>query len=240
MKNMKGFVFDLDNTLFDHYGTITKIIIDNYEVIRPYINPAYDPEMAADHICHTESKYLLLDGSWGPIYDALVKEYFFHPDNIPDRNKCFSYMAQAHARISVNFSFTRDLLLKMKEKGYKLGIITNGACSLQNSKIDNLGFRDLFDVVVVSGEYAQKICGDERNHTYYKPDTGIFLYAAELLGEKPGSLYYVGDNPANDVMGAKKAGYVPIWVRSRSPWSLGMEDYPQNVVKTIKDLERFL
>ena len=240
MEKMKGFVFDLDNTLFDRYGTITKIIIDNFERIRPYINPAYDSEMAADHICHAESKYILSEGGWNAIYDTLVRESFFHPDNIPDRKKSFSFMLKAFEGTSVNFSFIRDLLMKIKEKGYKLGIITNGNCLLQNAKIDNLGFRDLFDVVVVSGEYAQKMCGDEKNQDYYKPDTGLFLYAAELLGEEPGSLYYIGDNPINDVMGAKKAGYVPVWVSSRSPWPLGMEDYPQNVVKTIKDLEGFL
>jgi len=237
---MKGFVFDLDNTLFDRYATITKIIIDNYERIRPYINPAYDPEMAADHICHAESKYILAEGGWNAIYDALLRENFFHPDNIPERKKAFAFMLRAFEETSVNFSFTYELLTKIRDSGYKLGIITNGGCGLQNRKIDNLGFRDLFDVVVVSGEYALIMCGDEKNETYYKPDTGIFLYTAELLGEDPASLYYVGDNPINDVMGAKKAGYVPIWVSSRSPWPLDMASYPQNVVRTIGDLERFL
>lgn len=235
---MKGFVFDLDNTLFDRYATLNEVMVRNEERVRPYLNPAYSIEQAAAHLCHTESVYIF-NGGWNGIYEALVEERFFHPNRIPEKERAFDFIREQFARIAVNFPDTAQLLTALREKGYKLGIITNGPEKLQSAKIDLLGIRDYFDVIVTSGEYALKMCGDEKNETHYKPNPEIFRYTARLLGEAPEELYYVGDNPINDVQGAASAGYIPIWVSSRSPWMLGMEEYPKHVVGNIRELFRF-
>ena len=236
---MKGFVFDLDNTLFDRYATITKVITDNFERIKPHINPAYSAREAAEHLCGTECRYLADGPDWTRIYNTLISEHFFNRDNIPEKQKCFDFILENFHKTAVNFPFTAELMKTLKAKGYKLGIITNGRDELQQTKIDLLGIRGLFDEIITSGGFAKEMCGDELNRDWYKPNTPIFLHMAKLLGEAPEDLYYVGDNPINDVLASKNAGYVPIWVHARSPWPLENELMPRTV-KSVEELADFV
>ena len=87
-----------------------------------------------------------------------------------------------------------DVLNKIKEKGYILGCITNGVSSLQNIKLDTAGIRDMFDVVVVSGDIG-----------IYKPDRRIFDEAIRRAGVKNEEAMFVGDHPVNDIEGALSA-----------------------------------
>ena len=84
-----------------------------------------------------------------------------------------------------------DMLKEVKRRGYILGAITNGVSSLQNMKFDTAGIRNLFDVVVVSGDIG-----------IYKPDRRIFDEAVRRAGVKNEESLFVGDHPVNDVEGA--------------------------------------
>lgn len=84
-----------------------------------------------------------------------------------------------------------DMLKEVKRRGYILGAITNGVSSLQNMKLDTAGIRNLFDVVVVSGDIG-----------IYKPDRRIFDEAVRRAGVKNEESLFVGDHPVNDVEGA--------------------------------------
>lgn len=236
---MKGFVFDLDNTLFDRYATLTKIITDNFERIRPYINPAYDLPAALSHLLYTESLFITVD-NWRGVYKHLVEEHFFNADNLPDYKKAISFIRETFQVTAVNFPFTAELLTQIREKGYKLGIITNGADALQRRKIELLGIGDYFDVIVTSGGYTAEMCGDTSSSLYEKPNPSIFHHTAKLLGVPCDQLYYVGDNPTNDIRGAVAAGYVPIWIRSRSPWPFENKLMPKLNYRSIEGLKELL
>ena len=88
-----------------------------------------------------------------------------------------------------------ETLKALKNRGVLLGAVTNGVSSLQNIKLDTAGIRDLFDVVVVSGDIG-----------IYKPDRRIFDEAARRLGVPNGEVLFVGDHPVNDIDGALGAG----------------------------------
>ncbi|MGN0467536.1 MAG: HAD family hydrolase [Acutalibacteraceae bacterium] len=101
---------------------------------------------------------------------------------------------------SFNFDFGKhvvmlpgavDVLKEIKKRGYILGAITNGVSSLQNIKLDTAGIRDLFDVVVVSGDIG-----------IYKPDRRIFDEAVRRAGIENEEALFVGDHPINDIEGA--------------------------------------
>ena len=237
---MKGFVFDLDNTLFDRYATLTAIITENYETIRPYLNPAHTAASAAEHLCRTEALYLPLKQNWNNLYDVLVQEYFFHPNNTPAARQAIDFLGACYRKTAINFPFIRELLAEMKAKGYKLGIITNGGHSLQQAKLDLLNISEYFDAIVISGDFAEKMGDGQNDMRWYKPAPSIFRYAAEQLGEQPQDLYYVGDNPINDVGGAQAAGFVPVWVRSRGLWILDANEMPEHVVNDISELRNYL
>lgn len=237
---MKGFVFDLDNTLFDRYATLTKIVTENFDVIRPYINPAYDAARAAEHFCRTEAIYLPLKQNWYNLYDVLLQEHFFHPNNTPAARAAIGFLMDNYKKTAVNFPFIQELLAEIKAHGYKLGILTNGDHSLQQAKLDLLDISQYFDAIVISGDFAEKMGSGQNDLRWYKPDPSVFRYAAQQLDEQPEDLYYVGDNPINDVAGARAAGYVPVWVRSRGAWLLDANEMPEHVVNDISELTKLL
>ena len=96
-----------------------------------------------------------------------------------------------------------DTLKALRNKGYLLGIITNGPSVLQNRKLDVCALRPLVDLCVVSG--------DENLH---KPDPEIFRRAASRMGVGCHNCVYVGDHPVNDIEGARRAGMRPIYINA--------------------------
>lgn len=96
---------------------------------------------------------------------------------------------------NVIFENSPVLLNELKNRGYIVGVITNGPSMLQNHKMDTSGLRPYCDIVVVSGDVG-----------VHKPDPGLFAYTADKLGLKPEECVYVGDHPINDIKGALDAG----------------------------------
>lgn len=230
---MKGFLFDLDNTLYDRYATLRAICENDTQRLLPWLNPGYTLEKAIEHLLHTEPLYI--PHGWTPVYEQLVKEHFFNADNTPTKKEFFSFITDGMAAVAVPFPYTVPVLTELKKQGYIVGLLTNNVhWERQYIKVDLLGIRELFDIIVVSGEYAEKMCGDRLNRKYEKPLPDIFLYTAQQLGVKPEELYYVGDNPINDVTGARNAGMVPVWIRSRSPWVLSNKEIPELCFDTVE------
>ena len=235
---MRGFVFDLDNTLFDRYGTIRALMMNESEHIVPYLNASYDIERAVCHAIHTESLYIC--GGWEGVYDALCREHFFNAENMPEYKKFADFVRRCFEKYAVPFPFTVRLLENLKSAGYKLGIITNGDGKLQRRKIELLKFGGFFDEIIVSGEFADKMCGDERNFDYWKPNRIIFDEMARRLNVPANELYYVGDNPLNDVRGCAAAGFVPVWIKSLSPWPYGSCEMPEYSFDNIDGLRELI
>jgi putative hydrolase of the HAD superfamily len=96
----------------------------------------------------------------------------------------------------------QNLLATLKQRGYKLGIVTNGVPDLQRDKLAGCGVAHLFDAAVISGEID---CG--------KPDPGIFHHICRQLGVAPQESVMVGDNPERDVAGAMAADMQSVWVQ---------------------------
>jgi len=233
---MKAFVFDLDNTLYDRYGTIEKFFESAWDKVRPWINPAYGLERAKLHLCHTESLFIFEDG-WRSWYDHLVTENFFNADNTPSYEDFSSFLKWGFSNYACNFPFTNYTLVKLKAAGYKLGILTNASDKVfQRRKLELLGISHFFDVIVISGELAEEHTGKIDDPRYYKPEPLPFILTAEKLGVKPEELYYVGDNPKADVTGARNGGCVPVWIRSRSPWILDNSLMPELCFDSIEGL----
>ncbi|NGZ77204.1 HAD family hydrolase [Saccharibacillus alkalitolerans] len=100
----------------------------------------------------------------------------------------------------------REALDYCRDRGLKCGVITNGPAEHQRKKVKQLGIYDWIkrENVVVSGELE-----------FMKPDVRIFRHVERLLGIKPENTYYIGDSYANDIVGAKGAGWKAIWIDRR-------------------------
>jgi pyrophosphatase PpaX len=86
-----------------------------------------------------------------------------------------------------------DLLVRLKDEGRRLGIVTAKRRATVELAFNVLPLRELFETVVG---------GDETKE--HKPDPAPLLLAAERMGVDPATCAYVGDSPF-DVRAAKAA-----------------------------------
>lgn len=105
---------------------------------------------------------------------------------------------------SVLFPETEAVLKQLREKGYRIGILTNGNSLVQNRKLDITGVRLYVDLAVVSGDEPLQ-----------KPNPELFRRVAERLCVSPENCVFVGDHPRNDIDGARDAGMKAIFLNTR-------------------------
>lgn len=105
--------------------------------------------------------------------------------------------ANAHMRL---FPEVADALTRLRERA-RLGLISNGLVRDQEAKIERTAIADRFDVIVISQAVD-----------LVKPDPAIFQYALDRLDARPDRALYAGDNPEHDIVGARAAGMLAVWV----------------------------
>ena len=98
-----------------------------------------------------------------------------------------------------------EALLRMRQSGFSIGVLSNGFAEVQHRKIARAGLDRLIDITVLSDD-----CG----HT--KPDPEIYRYAMERVGDtNPSHHLMIGDNPSTDIRGALSAGWRAIWLTAK-------------------------
>ncbi len=99
------------------------------------------------------------------------------------------------------FPYTIEILDYLKNKNYKMHLITNGFESVQFKKIKNSNLADYFTQVITS-EASNSL----------KPHKEIFDYALKVTNAKLETSIMIGDNEAADIQGAINAGMDSIFV----------------------------
>jgi pyrophosphatase PpaX len=119
-----------------------------------------------------------------------------------------------------------ELLVRLKEEGRRLGIVTAKRRATVALAFNVLPLEHLFETVVG---------GDETKA--HKPDPEPLLLAAERLGVDPNECAYVGDSPF-DIRAAKAAGMFAVavtWGGIHDRQKLEAEQ-PDAIVDTAEDL----
>ncbi|HEX8947974.1 MAG TPA: HAD family hydrolase [Dissulfurispiraceae bacterium] len=96
-----------------------------------------------------------------------------------------------------------DALAMLAERRYKTAIISDAQWTFTEPEIAMLGLDRFFKVRLLSSVFGFK-----------KPDVRLFRTAMERLGVKPEESVYIGDNPAKDLVGSKRAGMKFVLFRS--------------------------
>lgn len=220
----KAVVFDLDHTLFDRYKTLSGIIDSGiaYTIFKSDI----PHETLKKEWIYADKNFCLL--GWDKVYDYFKAQGILR-EEIKKDGFFTTHIEPLYMQIAVAFDFTIPTLQSLKEKGYKLGLITNGNHALQMKKLEMLGLHNAFDEIIISHDYNTD-----------KPDRFLFDKMAELLGFKAQQMLYVGDNPLNDVDAARKAGYTPVWVKTSGIWYYPEIEKCELQVDDISELLNFL
>lgn len=181
---IRAVIFDLDGTLLDRSTSLYHFVVDQYARI---IHNAKSIGME-----RYTNRFIELDHRgyvWKDrVYQELIKEF-----ELPlDWNELLADYTSGFSKHAVPFPNTHEVLERLKNYGFKLGIITNGFGDFQSSNIEALGIRKYFEVILIS-----EIEGIR------KPDPAIFLRAAERMGVQPQACVYVGDHPGMTLLRAR-------------------------------------
>ncbi|MBN2518095.1 MAG: TIGR02253 family HAD-type hydrolase [Candidatus Altiarchaeota archaeon] len=222
---IKAVLFDIDNTLYDN---TKQVELARRNAIEAMIEAGLKlpAEEALEILVNIVKKH-------GPNYER-------HFDTLVEKSR-----SKARARIVAAgivayhntkvahlkpFPDTIETLLKLKGRGYRLGIITEGMAIKQWEKIIRLGLQHFFDVVLISRETeGQKSSGK------------IFKKAAKDMGLKPEECIYVGDKLGRDVLGAKKSGMVSVRIlkgKYRDERPRNRDETPEYEIKDLGELLR--
>ena len=194
---IKAVIFDLDHTLFDRHATLRAIA----PLFRKHfdVNSGITDDYIAEKWIYADDRYVY-DG-WRYIFEYLKENGIFK--TAPSFDDYCSFVFLTFAEIAVKFDFTYPMLMSLKRDGLKVALITNGRHELQYKKLSLIGLRYVFDEIIVSGDVMIE-----------KPDRDIFLMMCEKLGVRPSECVYVGDNPFNDIGGAKGAGMYTFHIKT--------------------------
>ena len=203
----KDLFFDLDHTIWDFELNSKETLwdlhqkyqleakgIDNFDVF--YSNYSVHNHRLWDR--YTKGYIKQEELRWKRIYlslldykiadEALSKEMSVdYLDILPNKKNLFPY--------------TIEILDYLKNKDYKMHLITNGFESVQFKKIKNSNLADYF-IEVITSEASNSL----------KPNKEIFDYALNASNAKLESSIMIGDNEAADIQGAINAGMDSIFV----------------------------
>ncbi|MFD2704520.1 HAD family hydrolase [Salibacterium lacus] len=161
------------------------------------------------------------EGLWGTFPDKIDKGFRKMNSEMPDyQQRTWIESLRRHgienaelgSRLAVRFPYHRrhlpyvypdtfEMLAELK-KDYHLLLLTNGAPSLQNTKLEMTPqLVPYFDYIVVSGAFG-----------FGKPDPSIFRHSLRLLDAAPEDAVMIGDNLLTDIDGANKADIRSVWL----------------------------
>jgi HAD superfamily hydrolase (TIGR01549 family) len=122
-----------------------------------------------------------------------------------------------------------ELLRALRERGKKLGIVTNGLSETHREKIALLRVSEFFDAIFLADEVGM-----------VKPDPLLFAHACRTLGGSPAHGAMVGDRYERDVRGAIEAGMYTVWLNVRGESLPPGAPRPDATCGSIADASRIL
>lgn len=120
-----------------------------------------------------------------------------------------------------------EVLLYLKEKGYRLSVVSNfDHAPTARKLLGGFGIADFFEHIVISEEVGWR-----------KPHRKIFEVALSTLGENASDVLFIGDNPEADIMGSSDCGIDSVWVKRKEQLP---QAEPNFIIKDLQDLKEII
>jgi putative hydrolase of the HAD superfamily len=224
MKRPAAILFDLDGTLTDRCRSIGVFA----ERFATHFGTALGVSTASDE---SELRQVVCDrivtaDRWG---HARRADFFRElSENLPWRQRpspeaVRAFWAAHFSACTRPADQLQDTVSALRALGIRLGVVSNGRGEMQRRKLDVLGIRESFGVVVISGEVGCQ-----------KPDPQIFRLATTGLAVTPDECWHVGDHPEHDIAGAHGVGISAVWIDREQPWPASQAGSPHRIQKLIE------
>jgi 2-haloacid dehalogenase len=122
------------------------------------------------------------------------------------------------------FKEVPEVLKSLKEKNFKLAILSNGTPTLLNQLVKSNNLENIFNDIFSIEEVG-----------IYKPDSKVYDMPINKYQIKTNEVAFLSTNTW-DVSGGGNYGYNSIWVNRNNNIFDNLDYKPQNEIKNLKDL----
>lgn len=124
-----------------------------------------------------------------------------------------------------------ETLASVKEKGYKIGLLSNTMFSGQAhiADLERFSLSGYFDAMLFSADAGK-----------WKPSAGPYLDLLDQLKVAPQNGVFIGDDPANDMVGGKRAGMQTVFVRSSQRFAEPVDGQADATIVHLRELPPLL
>jgi 2-haloacid dehalogenase len=126
------------------------------------------------------------------------------------------------------FKEVPEVLKKLKEKNYKLGILSNGTPSLLNELVKSNNLNNIFDDIFSIEEVG-----------IYKPDSKVYDLPIKKYKIQKEEVAFLSANTW-DVSGGGNYGYSSIWVNRNNNIFDNLDYKPKNEIKNLEQLNNLI
>ena len=127
-------------------------------------------------------------------------------------------------KILPTFSEVPEVLKKLKEKNYRLGILSNGTPDLLNQLVKTNNLDNIFDDIFSIEEVG-----------IYKPDSKVYDIPIKKYKIQKDEVLFLSSNTW-DVSGGGNYGYTSIWVNRNNDIFDNLDYKPKNEIKNLNQL----
>lgn len=204
---ISGVIFDLDDTLYSE----KEYVKSGFEAVAEYLG---------DTSCATRMWNYFENGS-------LAIDSILH-DLHREGEKAEVLMVYRYHQPTIHlYDGVAELIGELKEKGIKVGIITDGRPEGQHNKIHTLGLDKWIEDIIIT---------DELGGPQFRKPCDIAFRVLQTRWKLPASeIIYVGDNPAKDFQAPQQLGMKYIWVKNAE--GLYAVDTNMPCIENVTDLE---
>jgi len=189
----QAIVFDLDDTLYAERD----YVLSGMRAVADWARRAFD--LPAERSC-AELRSLVDAGARGNTFDRWLAR---HGIAAAEHVATMVEVYRSH-RPTIALQPAVEKLLQRLAARYRLGIVTDGYLAVQRQKVAALGIERRVHAIVYS---------DALGRDAWKPDPRPFYEVLAQLDVPAQRAVYVGDNPAKDFLGARRAGMASIRLR---------------------------
>jgi FMN phosphatase YigB (HAD superfamily)/carbamoylphosphate synthase large subunit len=183
--NIKGIVFDLDDTLINQ----KQWIMDKLEILWSQFRKTLPKKI---EFLLTAAQ-IIEEGNRSKVFDNLASEFKL---SYSFKEKLINIYRDIKPKKCPLFPDVLPTIRELKKMNLKLALLTDNPPKSQKQKIRICNLEELFDVIVYSRELSQE-----------KPNKALFKEVSNLLKIPEKSLIMVGDNLYKDILGSLKSNY---------------------------------
>jgi len=216
MKNIKAIIFDAYGTLFDVNSAAKKCkekIGDKWENFANYWRTTQLEYTWLRSLMNRHKDF------WQVTEDSLDKSMQVFKINSSMRNELLDLY-----KVLSTFPEAKEVLNKLKEKNYKLAILSNGTPFLLNELVKSNHLDNIFDNIFSIEEVKT-----------YKPDPKVYNIPIKKYQIQKNEVAYLSANTW-DVSAGGNYGFNPVWVNRNNNIFDNLDYFPKYQIRSLDGL----